>query len=113
MESRSVRPAIGSGRARTGCDIRMCGVLMVGGSLAGQHIIKGAFCSCRVWVHVAQGRAASTSCLVGGFDDALGGALLARWQTAHARRLRYCMVCSDDVAEAEDRLFIPTARTRS
>jgi hypothetical protein len=68
-----VTPAIGSGRARTGCDIRVCGV-MVGGALAGQQIIEGAFGPCRAWVHVARGRAASTSCLVGGFDDALGGA---------------------------------------
>jgi hypothetical protein len=73
MESRSVPPAIGRERARTGCDIRICGV-MVGGSLAGQQIMEGAFCPCRAWAHVARRRAVSTSCLVGGFDNALGGA---------------------------------------
>jgi hypothetical protein len=72
---------------------------MIGGSLAGQQIIEGAFCPCRAWVHVARERAASTSCLVGAFDNALGGAFSSagiRWQAAHAHRLRYCMVDSDD-----------------
>lgn len=50
-------------------------------------------------VHVARGRAASTSCLVGGFDDALGGAFVLAsisWQATHARLARYCMFDSDD-----------------
>lgn len=61
-------------RARTGCDIRICGVV-VGGSQAGQQIIEGASAPlCLVPCCAQEGKAASTSCLVGGFDDALGGA---------------------------------------
>ena len=48
MELMSVTPAIGSGRARAGSDIIICGVI-VGGSLGGQQTIEGALPPCRAW----------------------------------------------------------------
>ena len=53
MESRQVTTAIGRKRARTGCDIRICGVV-VGGSLAGQQIIEAASAPVGAQVHVAR-----------------------------------------------------------
>jgi hypothetical protein len=45
--SRSVTPAIGTDGARTGCDIRICGV--IDGWPASQQTIEGALCPCRAW----------------------------------------------------------------
>lgn len=93
-------------RARTGCDIRICGVV-VGESQAGQQIIEGASAPlCLVPCCAQEGKAASTSCLVGGFDDALGGASALPGFAGTLRTHdfgRYCMVDSGRCAEAEAR----------
>lgn len=66
-------------------------------------------------VHVARGRAASTSCLVGGFDDALGGALgllgYAGKLLAHVLRATACSTVK--IRGSGIHTKPPTATTRS
>ena len=87
MELMSVTPAIGSGRARAGSDIRICGVI-VGGSLGGQQTIEGAFTTPVAPGPCCARKGSKFMVLVGAFDDALGGAREAAgicWQARYAR----------------------------